>query len=549
MNKTIIINISGVIFHIEEDAYETLKAYINEVKKHFASYRDNFEIITDIENRIAEMFGDLLAKESKQVIFLTDVNIIISRMGNPSDFEAEEENEQYQHENENTTERKFFRDMEDRAIGGVCAGIGHYFNIEARWVRIAFFIMFVFYGFGLIPYILLWIVIPKANSRTERMEMKGEKINLQSFQKNVEQELNAVKTNFINATSHAGSSLSRLGSFIRNIITALADFMGTTGKFIIKILGFLIITIMSIGLISAFVVLLVFLGYAGSADINGIFPLNALRESLRPVVFVSAFLVLFVPLLGIIFFTLRVFFNNKTISRSIGFSLLMVWILALGTGIFYIAKNATDFKEQASFSESINLKSNPQNIYYLVGSEERTLQEDISSVNGDKRTVTVTTNDKDFDTPNWVNIDLRIAENKFPSIIKTYSARGLNFDAAIKNAHKIEYYQFQKDSLLTFDYQSGLEDNSLWRDQQVNIKLNIPINSTLYIDTELAKRFFRNQMDDCINDDEDEPKYIIVKATKEGFVCQKTPNAIDREKRELEENRSKGNIDIDVIFN
>jgi phage shock protein PspC (stress-responsive transcriptional regulator) len=547
MNKTIIINISGVIFHIEEDAYEMLKTYMNEVKQHFASYKDNFEIITDIENRIAEMFSDLLVKENKQVIVLSDVNLIISRMGNPSDFEAEEEDEQHQPDFEKTTERKFFRDMEDRVIGGVCAGIGHYFNIEAKWIRIAFLILLIFKGFGLIPYLLLWIVIPKANSRTERMEMKGEKINLQAFQKNVEDELAAVKTNFLNATDHARPSLNRLGSFIRDIITALTNLMGTTGKLLIKALGFLIITIMCGLVVSAFVLLLVFLGYAGSADINGIFPLNALRESLRPIVFVATFLVLFIPLLGIIFFTLRVFFNNTTISRSIGFSLLMIWILALGTGIFYIAKNATDFKEKASFSESINLKSNTQNVYYLVGGEEHTLKEDIFNVDGNDRVVTITRSDKDFDTPNSVNIDLKIADNEFPSIVKTYSARGINFNAAINNAHEIEYYHLQKDSLLTFDYQSGLKDNSLWRDQQVNIKLNIPINSTLYIETKLAKRFFRNQMNDCINDDES-VKYIIVKATKDGFVCEKTVDAMEWQKQNKENNDPKDSVTKEITF-
>jgi phage shock protein PspC (stress-responsive transcriptional regulator) len=547
MNKTIIINISGVIFHIEEDAYEMLKTYMNEVKQHFASYKDNFEIITDIENRIAEMFSDLLVKENKQVIVLSDVNLIISRMGNPSDFEAEEEDEQHQPDFEKTTERKFFRDMEDRVIGGVCAGIGHYFNIEAKWIRIAFLILLIFKGFGLIPYLLLWIVIPKANSRTERMEMKGEKINLQAFQKNVEDELAAVKTNFLNATDHARPSLNRLGSFIRDIITALTNLMGTTGKLLIKALGFLIITIMCGLVVSAFVLLLVFLGYAGSADINGIFPLNALRESLRPIVFVATFLVLFIPLLGIIFFTLRVFFNNTTISRSIGFSLLMIWILALGTGIFYIAKNATDFKEKASFSESINLKSNTQNVYYLVGGEEHTLKEDIFNVDGNDRVVTITRSDKDFDTPNSVNIDLKIADNQFPSIVKTYSARGINFNAAINNAHEIEYYHLQKDSLLTFDYQSGLKDNSLWRDQQVNIKLNIPINSTLYIETKLAKRFFRNQMNDCINDDES-VKYIIVKATKDGFVCEKTVDAMEWQKQNKENNDPKDSVTKEITF-
>ncbi|MBK0381558.1 PspC domain-containing protein [Pedobacter sp. SD-b] len=547
MNKTIIINISGVIFHIEEDAYEALKNYINDVKRHFASYRDNFEIITDIENRVAEMFNDLLIADSKQVIVIGDVALVTSRMGNPADFETEEETEKQPIDARSLRERKLFRDMDDRVIGGVCAGIGHYFDIEARWIRVAFFILFVFYGFGLIPYIIFWVLIPKAGTRTERMEMKGEKINLQSFQKNVEEELNAVKSNFINATNNARPGLNRLGSFIRDVISQLLKFAGTTGKIIIKVIGFFIIVFASIVLISAFVALLIFLGYAGSADINTIYPLNALRETLRPVIFVSAFLVVFIPLLGLIIFTLRVFFNNHKVSKSVSFSMLMIWILALGTGIFFIAKNATDFKEQASYSESIGLKNNPNKVYYLQGGEERTLQEDISNINGSDRIVTITRNDKDFDTPNRVNISLKIADNDLPSLIKTYSARGRNFDAAIKSAHDIEYYLFQKDSLITFDYQSGLKGQSLWRDQEVNIKLNIPVNSVLYIDRDLARHFFRNQMNDCIEDGES--KYILVRATKEGFSCKKSANAIEREKQYNEENDIKEPLNNEVLFN
>ena len=73
MNKTIIINISGSIFHIEEDAYESLKVYMSEVKSYFSKSEDAFEIISDIENRIAELFSEIISAEEKQVIVLHDV--------------------------------------------------------------------------------------------------------------------------------------------------------------------------------------------------------------------------------------------------------------------------------------------------------------------------------------------------------------------------------------------------------------------------------------------------------------------------------------------
>ena len=182
MNKTIIINISGVIFHIEEDAYEMLKNYMNGIKKHFATFQDHLEIITDIENRIAEMFTELLTIEKKQVIINEDVATVISKMGSPADFGDETESSftEDQANEENHQQRKLFRDIDDRVIGGVCAGIGHYFGIEARWIRVAFFVLFIFYGFGLLPYLLLWIVMPKAISRTEKMEMRENKSSIVS---------------------------------------------------------------------------------------------------------------------------------------------------------------------------------------------------------------------------------------------------------------------------------------------------------------------------------------------------------------------------------
>ena len=550
MNKTIIINISGVIFHIEEDAYETLKNYMDEIKHHFASFKDNFEIVTDIENRIAEMFSELLVKETKQVIVQPDVNAVISKMGTPSDFgdESTEDFSQPEAFQPDEVKRKLFRDTDDRVLGGVCSGIGHYFEIDSVWLRVIFAVLFFVFGTGLFAYILLWIIMPKTESRTDRMEMKGEKINLQSFQKNVEEELNAVASNISKAHQYAKPGLGRFGGFIRDLIDGLGKFLSGTGKLILKITGFLIITIASVFLISSFVALLIFLGYAGSTEVSTIYPLNALSESLRPTVFIAAFFVILIPLLGIILLLLKILFKRNTLSKSVSFSLTMTWIVALAVGIFCIAKNATDFKEEASFSETIELKNNKTQIYYLQLGEDRTIEENFIGDDGRNKIITITGNDKDFDSPNSVFFDLNLIETGVLGLTKTYTARGENISEALYNAKQIDYYYSQKDSVLNFDKESGLKDNSLWRNQEVKIRLNIPVGSEIYIQKKFAWRFLNDEMYDCLNDNDYNEEYIKVTATKDGFNCKKTKDAIERQKQYNTENGIIDEIKETILF-
>src|SRR5476649_1128180 len=149
MNKTIIININGIVFHIEEDAYEVLKNYMTDVKRHFMNSADSLEITTDIENRIAEMFNELLANDHKQVIVEQDVRTIIEQMGTVEDFEHAEEDTKASFSNtyyNNTETRRLFRDPDDHLVSGVCAGIANYFDIQAVWIRLAFAISFFIFG-------------------------------------------------------------------------------------------------------------------------------------------------------------------------------------------------------------------------------------------------------------------------------------------------------------------------------------------------------------------------------------------------------------------
>jgi len=186
MKKNISINISGIIFHIEEDGYETLRKYLDSIKRYFASFEDSSEILIDIESRIAEIF---LAKlnEGKQVITSEDVSNLIATMGSVSDFKAAEEQELGAEEfasRENKTKskpagtareasKKLFRDQKRKIAGGVCAGLGHYFNVDPVWPRLLFALLVLgSYGGLLIVYVILWIALPASENLEEEPSVK-----------------------------------------------------------------------------------------------------------------------------------------------------------------------------------------------------------------------------------------------------------------------------------------------------------------------------------------------------------------------------------------
>jgi phage shock protein PspC (stress-responsive transcriptional regulator) len=172
MKKNISINISGIIFHIEEDGYESLKKYLDSVNKYFSTFEDSSEILADIESRIAEIFLSKLT-ESKQVITSEDVKNLITTMGSVHDFKAAEEQEFAQpgpqaesnyHQAGQTrstqVDKKFVRDQKRKILGGVCAGLGNYFNVDPVWIRLLFAFSTLAYGVILLVYLVLWIVIP-----------------------------------------------------------------------------------------------------------------------------------------------------------------------------------------------------------------------------------------------------------------------------------------------------------------------------------------------------------------------------------------------------
>ncbi len=203
MKTTITINLGGLVFHIDDDAYEILNTYLIAVKKQFVSENECNEIMSDIEARLSELFTETLGQK-RDVIMKDDVLKVIKIMGEPEDFMDEETTKESTGSASRESKRKrmnykstkrLYRDPDDRILGGVCSGLSAYFNTDPIIFRILFILISLGMGSGLIIYIILWIVIPEATTTTQKLEMRGEAITIENIKRAVREEFENVKKN------------------------------------------------------------------------------------------------------------------------------------------------------------------------------------------------------------------------------------------------------------------------------------------------------------------------------------------------------------------
>jgi len=502
MNKTIIININGTVFHIEEDAYEILKNYMTDVKRHFLNSADSLEITTDIENRVAEMFADILANENKQVIVEQDVKLVIEQMGTVDDFEpAEEEGGLAAHSNYtyNSGARSLFRDPDDHLIGGVCAGLANYFNIEVLWIRLVFALGIVFGGTGFILYIILWIVIPKAVTRGDRMAMKGKKLNLQGFKENFEEEMGAIKNHLSNLQEEAKPLAYKMRDFAGEFFYHMGKFFHSVGKVLVKLLG-IIILLACFGGAIALVVCLGLVTVWGDSHIH-LFPFEIMTNEYATKIFIAGFVATFIPVLAIFLVTVKAIFNTRSIDRSIGSVIFIVWLFAIGVLVFYGSKVAAGYRSSASFTQTVNIVPSSRNTYYLKLNDvkyfthEDSVRLDMKS-NFQNRVIT---NDNTFDDFEQNNMSIRIEKSDIsqPVLVETYRAKGAHYEDALFNARNTRYIFVQQDSVLKFDRYLQRLAGAPWRAQEIELTLKVPLNSVLIVDKKIND-YINNTID--IND-------------------------------------------------
>ena len=326
MNKTVNINLASTFFHIDENAYQILERYLRKLKEGFKDTAGGEEILQDIEARIAELFQDLKTNPD-YVINTADVEKIIGIMGEPETVLSEEDINTSQEK----IHRKLYRDPEDKYIGGVAAGLGHYFKIDATWIRLIWLFLVLFSGgvFTLI-YILFWILVPLAKTTGDLLRMKGEPVNIATIKKKIKEEFDDVTTKIKDLDyEKAGSTLKKkvekFFSIFRNLIRKIPSI-------ILKLIGLLFLLISISSIFALFIGSFVLLGLGNLLLPFQFVDLGVFPDSFWRIALILAVLIPFIFLFSLGIRLLRgVSSRIGSVSRLVLFSL---WIIAIGTLVF-----------------------------------------------------------------------------------------------------------------------------------------------------------------------------------------------------------------------
>lgn len=352
MNKIISINLKGIIFQVEDEAYESLKKYLESLNRHFANEESKLEIIDDIESRLAEMMQERL--KTKTAITVKDIEEIVAIMGNPDDFDQQENAQEPANTiasdpNETRGARRFYRDGDERILGGVCAGAGHYFGIDPLWVRLGFVLMFILAGTGLLFYGILWLIIPEAKTPSEKLQMKGEPVNADNISKAVKEEYERLKKNFDSFSDKNKSGIEgavyKTGGFLRDIFTGLA-------LFISKFVGICLLFVATV-LLAALTVLIVQL------IVDGTLPLFSLAFTTNTEFWLSVSaisLLLLTVIIGLTSSALLLFNpRRKSLNKQLGYTLSGLGVISLIVLGILGVKTATAFSTTQSVKENVTV--------------------------------------------------------------------------------------------------------------------------------------------------------------------------------------------------
>ncbi len=497
MNRIIAINLCGIVFQIDETAYDSLKKYLSDIRIHLGNSSSANEIYQDVENRIAELFQHKI-NSGAQAILPKDVNEVMEMMGQPEQFKEFTEENQQQNSSANSTEytilnqqRRIYRNTDDKVLGGVCSGLAAYFGVDPVIIRLVFVALFFAGGFAFLIYIICWIAIPKASSPAEKMAMMGKPFTFYDVKKNVQREAQDVKQNFerLKYEYVQNRNYSSFTEILRTIFKIIA--------FAFLILGLMILVPIAVAMIAVFISA----GFVVPFAISNFFVSNAHAN----IILLSIFAIVFIPIAAIIYKLIRLIFHTQQMHNWLKTALTLIWFGSIIFLLIVASEIARDFRVSSKLqADEISLNQKPyqltiidgENLFMKVHKKREHL-----IINGFQWN-----NDFKFDSLINANVNLKIKVSKDSlfhlAIVK--SANGSSSEDAIKRASDIVYTPIQKDSVITFPHFFKKGNGQLWRNQHVDLTLQIPSNKPIHFTKDaldlMDEKFFQPQYEDWDDD-------------------------------------------------
>ncbi|MCT4613670.1 MAG: PspC domain-containing protein [Marinifilaceae bacterium] len=490
MKKTLTINIRGNVFHIDDDAYEKLKIYLDRLNSHYSKTEEGREIYIDIETRIAEIFID---KKNNELLIITIEMIeeLIEKLGRPEDIFEMDDESNFQTEGKDTksnSKRKLFRSSEQRVFGGVCSGLGAYLGISNILLRIVFAALTIAgFGFPIILYIILWIAIPKAVTAAQKLQMKGERVNISNIERTIKEEYEDVKKNFENLRSKNSHHFSDIFDKIIQFLTVIFRLVL---KLVVIVLGIIFIFIGFTSLIS-FVWSLFFVDTALSISPNidaSVIALSSFFSSKFELNLFSfcASLILAIPLLMLIYAGIKMIFNIKFKSKYIGLSALGAWILAImiSGGIFL--KGLNNIKTENKQTEIAAIEDvTAKQVLYLANIDNIGFQSsdvilhynNLKKIRDENREYIVGMPDIQIEKSYNNKIEIKLIKN----------ANGSDSDKAKMNISNIGYQWDNDNGHLVLDKYFLIHGDQLYRSQAISVVIYLPEGQKIYIDDSMSE--------------------------------------------------------------
>lgn len=493
MNKTVNINLAGIFFHIDEEAYLKLQRYLEAIKRSFNNTNGQNEIIADIEARIAELFNERI-KNEKQVVSITEVEEVITIMGQPEDYIVDEEifDDEPRTNNSARPVRKLYRDTENSYIGGVSAGFGHYLNVDPLWLRIAWITLFFVGGTGILIYLLLWILIPSAQTTAEKLAMTGKPINISNIEAKVKEGFSTVKDSLDEAINNiSNTNFKAVGNEVKHKSRSFFDSLTHIVLFVLTIFAKFIGVILIIIGATTLIGLIIGLFTVGIADIfhfPGIDFANAINSTNLDIWLVSL-LTLFavgIPFFYIFILGLKILTNNlKSLGNTANFTLLGLWLASLIVLSIFAVRELNEHIYDESITKKSEIAITSKDTLFVKMSNNSdayiSSSKPVYRNSGDFRITVDSTNKKSIYSSN-IRLIFRSSKDSLATISIETGAAGSSFQNARDRAKHINYhysfseYRLELDPFLLTDF------NDKFNNQYVNITIYLPEGAVVWAD-------------------------------------------------------------------
>lgn len=488
MKKTLTVNISGTVFHIEEDAYERLHHYLGDIRRQFEGGSGCEEIMADIEARIAELFTERLDGRG-EVVTMAEVDHVVAVMGRPEDYAGTEEHQAPPSGSGGKRYRKLFRDPDDRWIGGVLGGLAAYIGADPLWLRIPFIILVVLgAGSPILAYLIMWLLVPLASTTAERLMMEGEPVTVDNLKRAFEEGGKRVAREVEELGERWGSAHGeRTAGAMRRSAGRAAD---TTARVLAVIVG-AVIFLVGMGLFIPILVAAlgggIFLVDEMGTGINEVCQLIFPTAELATWSIVAAFLLLLVPIIGLLTGGLRLMLGLPA-PRWMGWILGPLWVASLIAIVIIGVLVGRDFRRNEPLSMTIPLEQPTGRILYLTGlpasddahppleREHGPLDRYFTSLHIAGDSVHV----------GRARVDVRRSTDEDYHLRVERESQGATLKASLHRSANITYTAVQQDSVLGLSAWYSFPKEDKVRGQRLRFVILVPMGGSVHLGQEMA---------------------------------------------------------------